>query len=178
ERQLPVDAVCGELADSRRDIVGRRTGEVVVLHQDGAEVADHERLALVPHHVCAVLVPDARRLRLEVVGEPLIEDVAGQRYVVVGREHLRSRRKADRCDVVGVAASVLRGAEAARWVQRARWGRHHRPFYSRPTCFMSVRYLLMSSAVTCGIFPPSRSTAAWECLPGTSEPATALAGCR
>ncbi len=69
-------------------LFGRGTGEVVVLHEHAAEVAAGPGLALHPDHVGAVLVPDARRGTLEVIGEALVEDVVGHRDVVVGREDL------------------------------------------------------------------------------------------
>ena len=88
EGQFLVDAVLVELADARLDVVGRGTGEVVVLHEHAAEVAAGPGLALHADHVGAVLVPDARRGALEVLGEAFVEDVVGHRDVVVGREDL------------------------------------------------------------------------------------------
>ena len=48
ECQLLVDAVLGELADARLDVVGRRAGQVVVLHEHPAEVTAHQDLPFMP----------------------------------------------------------------------------------------------------------------------------------
>ncbi len=76
ESQFLVDAVFGELTNPRLDVVGGRTGQIVVLHQHRAEIADHHGLAGPAQQVRAVLVPDPRRLLLEVVRELLVEDVS------------------------------------------------------------------------------------------------------
>ena len=93
EGQFPVDAVLAQFADARLDVVGRGTGQIVVLHQYPAEVTAYPGLALHSDHVRAVLVPDARRSTLEVVGEPFVEDVVGHRDVVVRGEHLGPGRQ-------------------------------------------------------------------------------------
>jgi hypothetical protein len=117
EREFLVDAVFLEFPDARGDVVRRGTGQIVVLHQDAAEVAAGPCLALHPDHVGAVFVPDARRRALEVVGEALVEDVVGDRDVVVGREDLGARGQPDD-RLLRVPYSVLWRAEAFRRIQR------------------------------------------------------------
>ena len=95
EREFLVDAVFGELADPGLDVVRRGPGQIVVLHQHAAEVAAGPGLALHADHVRAVLVPDARRGALELLGEAFEEDVLGHRDVVVGGEDLGARGQAD-----------------------------------------------------------------------------------
>ena len=52
-----------------------------------------DRLAVHPDHPAAVDVHDARRPVLHALGEPLVEDVVGQRDVVVGGEDLGPGRQ-------------------------------------------------------------------------------------
>jgi hypothetical protein len=126
EREFLVDAVLGEFGDARLDVVRRGTCEVVVLHQHPAEVTAHPRLALHADHVGAVLVPDARRLALQVIGEAFEEDVVGNRDVVVGGEDLGARGQADRYSR-RVAFTIFRGAPALGWIEgRGVGGRRRR----------------------------------------------------
>ncbi len=60
----------------------------VVHRQDLDELSHEDRLPAHAEHPAAVDVHDPRRLLLEVLGQALVEDVDGQRDVVVGREHL------------------------------------------------------------------------------------------
>jgi hypothetical protein len=129
ERQFLVDAVLGQFADAGLDVVGRRARQVVILHQDTAEVLRQERLSLrEADHVGAVLVPDPRRLILQLFRELLVEDVVGDGDVVVGGEDLGPRRQAG--VTRGVPATILGRAEAAGRVERAccsghRWHSNH-----------------------------------------------------
>ena len=118
EYQFFVDSVFGEFAHARFDVVGSRPGQIVVLHQHRAEIADHHRLSRAAEQVGAVLVPDPRRLVFEVVGEALVEDVVGHRDVVVGGEHLGAGGQAG-IDCCGVTAAVLGCADHAFRVQGA-----------------------------------------------------------
>src|SRR5262249_16162617 len=106
------------------DVVGRRAGEVVVLHEHPTEVAAGPGLALHPDHVGAVLVPDPRGGTLEVVGEALVEDVVGDRDVVVGREDLGSWRQSGETSLRRVSAAVLRCAETFWRIEGLSQGRH------------------------------------------------------
>jgi hypothetical protein len=84
ERQLLVDAVLRQLTHARLDVVRGCARQVVVLHEHPAEIARQEGLSLGhADHVRAVLVPDSRRLVLQVVGKALVEDVVGHGNVVV-----------------------------------------------------------------------------------------------
>ena len=94
-------------------------GEVVVLHQHRAEVTRQERLALAADLVRALLVPDPRRLVLQVVGEAVVEDVVGQGDVVIGREDHSSRRQAH-IDALRMTAAILRRSDSLR-AGRAKW---------------------------------------------------------
>ena len=60
----------------------------------------------------AVLVDDPGGLLLQLLGEPLVEDVGGQRDVVVGGEHLGAGRQAR--PTGGVSLAVLRRPEPLR----------------------------------------------------------------
>ena len=71
-------------------------GQRVVLHQHGGELPGQEGLPADGEGPGAVLVDDAGRLVLHRRREPLVEDVLGQRDVVVGREDLGAGRQADR----------------------------------------------------------------------------------
>ncbi len=116
EREFLVDAVFGELEYAGIDVVRRRTGQVVVLHEHAAEVTARPCLALHADHVRAVLVPDPRGRTLEFLGEPFVEDVVGHRDVVVGGEDLGARGQPDD-RVLGVPYSILGRAEAFRRIQ-------------------------------------------------------------
>ena len=94
EGEFLVDAVLAQLLDPGLDVGARGARQVVVLHQHRAEVARQERLPLAPDLVGAVLVPDPRRLVLEIVREALVEDVVGQRNVVVRGENHGPLRQA------------------------------------------------------------------------------------
>ena len=126
EGQLLVHAILGEFTDASVDVVGGRPGQIVVLHEDSAEIADHDRLPGRAEQIRAVLVPDARRLVFEVVGEALVEDVVGHRDVVVGREDLGAGGQA--------GVGIRRRDRAGAWGRRSRhrgtgcWAGHHRPF--------------------------------------------------
>jgi hypothetical protein len=74
------------------DVVRRRTGQVVVLHEHAPEITTCPGLALHPDHIGAVLIPDPWRRTLEFLGEPFVEDVVGHRDVVVGGEDLGAGR--------------------------------------------------------------------------------------
>ncbi len=108
ERQLPVDTVLAELADTCGDVVGGGARQIVVLHEHPAEVTAGPGLTLHAHHVGAVLVPDAGGCgTLEVLGgEALVEDVIGHRDVVVGREDLGAGGQPE--IPAGMAAPILR----------------------------------------------------------------------
>ena len=111
EGELAVDAVGLELAQAGVDVGGARPGERVVLHEHGGELAGQERAAADGEVPGAVVVHDPRGLLLQLLGEPLVEDVVGQRDVVVGREHLRCPPAA-RWRRRRVALAVLRRTEA------------------------------------------------------------------
>ncbi len=117
EGQFLVDPVLGEFANARPDVIGRGAGEIVVLHQDPAEVTTGPGLALHAHHVGAVLVPDARRRALEILGEAFVEDVVGDRDVVVGREDLGAHGEPDN-GTVGVSVPILGRPPTLRRIQR------------------------------------------------------------
>ncbi len=111
EGELRVDAVLFELADSGLDVVRGGAGQIVVLHEHATEVAAGPGLALHPDHVRAVLVPDARRRALELLGEAFVEDVVGDRDVVVRGEDLGALRKPGEAVRRGVSLPVLGCAE-------------------------------------------------------------------
>src|SRR3546814_17120007 len=83
EGQLAVDAVGLELADASLAVVGARPAQRVVLHQHGGELLRQEGLPADGQRPRAILVDHARSLLLERLREALVEDVLGQRDVVV-----------------------------------------------------------------------------------------------
>src|SRR5271168_4339806 len=85
--EFAVHAVLAQFAYPRFDVVGGGPGQVVVLHQHGAEDVGQKGLSLMADLVGAVFVPDPRRIVFEVVGKAFVEDVGGQRDVGVGGEH-------------------------------------------------------------------------------------------
>ena len=117
EGEFFVDAVLVQLLDPGLDVGAGGPGQVVVLHQHRAEVARQERLALAPDLIRAFLIPDPRRLVLEVVREAFVEDVGGQGNVVVRREHHGPLRQAH-IAAAGVSTAILRCAKAFGRVER------------------------------------------------------------
>ena len=111
EREFLLDAVLTQFLNPGLDVGARRTGQVVVLHQHGAEIARQERLSLASDLVGAVLVPDPRRLVFELVREAVVEDVVGDRDVVVRRENDGTVGQTG-VDAVRVTVPILGRAEA------------------------------------------------------------------
>ena len=117
EGEFLIDAVLTQLLNAGLDVGARRAGEVVILHQHGTEITGQERLTFTPDLVGAVFVPDPRRLVFELFREAVVEDVVGQRNVVVRRENHRSLRQAH-VGVFGVTVPILGGTESPGRVQR------------------------------------------------------------
>ena len=117
ECEFLVDTVLAQLLNPSLDVGACGTGQVVVLHQHRAEIARQEGLSLSADLVGAILVPDPRRLILEVVREPLVEDVGGQRNVVVRRENHGSVRQAH-VGAIGVTVPILGCTKSSGRVER------------------------------------------------------------
>jgi hypothetical protein len=110
EGQLAGDAVCLELRPAGLEGAGARARQGVVLGEDTGELLGEE-LAVPGGQVPGVVaVDDPGDAVLERRGGPVVEDVLGERDVVVGREDLGSRRQARRRGG-GMSVTVLGRAQ-------------------------------------------------------------------